>query len=302
MKKSTKIAIPAIGLGLAFFTEEMYRQVFCRKSSTLLTLLSHSKGHNEPYYEYKKMAIEKFREIPCEKYTINSQRGEKLSGFYYPNGSNGKKIVFIIHGYRSEHIDTASMYYDYYHSRGIDMFCCDHTAHGESEGKFIGLDYFESRDCLRWIEFLKDKFGQDIEIILHGFSMGGATVLQMSGDCPDNVKFIVSDSGYMDSDTSIKVQSGIMYQPLRFINKVFAGYDVKDIDVTDSLSRSTKPILFVHGEDDKLVAFETGKKLYEMYQGEKDCLFTAGTKHVETIYTYPEEYAAKLDSFIEKYM
>lgn len=302
MKKSVKIAIPVIGLGAAFFTEEMYRQVFCRKGSKLLTMLSHSKGHNDAYYEYKKAAIERFEEVPCEKYTIRSERGEKLSGFYYPNGSNGKKIVFIIHGYRSEHIDTACTFYDYYKSRGIDMFCCDHTAHGESEGHFVGLDYFESRDCLRWIEYLKTKFGDDTEIILHGFSMGGATVLQMSGKCPDNVKFIVSDSGYMDPECSIKRQSGIMYQPLRLINKVVAGYDVKDIDVTENLAQSTKPILFVHGEDDKLVPFESGQNLYNMYAGEKDCLFVEGTRHVETIYTHPDEYAEKLDSFIEKYM
>ncbi len=300
MKKSTKIAISV--LGAAFFTEELYRHIFCRKGSKLFSLFSNSKGHTEPYYEYKKMEIEKFKQVPCERYTINSERGEELSGFYYPNGSNGKKIVFIIHGYRSEHIDTACTFYDYYKSRGIDMFCCDHTAHGESEGHFVGLDYFESQDCLRWIEWLKEKFGDDTEIILHGFSMGGATVLQMSGKCPDNVKFIVSDSGYMDTQTSIKNQVGIMYQPMRLLNKIVAGYDLNDIDVKESLSKSTKPILFVHGLDDKLVPFEAGQKLYDMYTGEKDCLFTEGTKHVETIYTYPDEYAQKLDSFIEKYM
>ncbi len=304
MKKSTKIAIPLIaGVGAAaLFTEEMYRHIFCRNGSKILSLLTDSKGHETPYYQYKEEAIEKFKAVPCEKYTINSQRGEKLSGFYYPNGANGKKIVFIIHGYRSEHIDTACTFYDYYKSRGIDMFCCDHTAHGESGGNFIGLDYFESQDCLSWVHWLINKFGPDTEIILHGFSMGGATVLQMSSHCPDNVKFIVSDSGYMNPETSIKRQSGIMYQPMRLINKAVAGYDLKDIDVTKSLEKSTKPILFVHGYEDRLVPFEAGQYLYSNYEGEKDCLFCENTRHVESIYTHPEEYAEKLDSFIEKYM
>ena len=218
-------------------------------------------------------------------------------GFYYPFGSNGKKIAFIIHGYRSEHAETAGRTFEYYKSRGIDVFCCDHTASGESEGNFIGFDVFETKDCLRWIKFLISRFGENTEIILHGFSMGGATVLKMSCYCPENVKFIISDSGFVNAKASLDHQVGPMYKPLRLINKLVAGYDLDDSDVRTSLAKTKLPILFVHGQDDRLVPFDNGEKLYQMYQGDKDFFFPRFTRHVEAMYTSPDEYGKKIDSF-----
>ncbi len=296
----TLFAIPVIGV--AFFTEELYRYVFRRKSSALFTKLFDSKGHEGKYYVTRDLAAEKLRNTEHMEYEITSDRGETLRGYYYPCGSKGKTVAFIIHGYRSEHAETAGMFYDYYRSRGIDLFCCDHTASGNSEGEYIGFDIFETKDCLKWIDFLIEKFGKDVQIILHGFSMGGATVLQMSGNCPENVKFIISDSGFINARASLKHQVGPMYQPLRLINRIFAGYDLNASDVTESLGKAKVPILFVHGRDDKLVPFENGQALYEIYQGEKDFFFPENTRHIESMYTSSEGYEKKMDKFVEDYI
>ncbi len=293
-----------IVLLLAFFLfmEELYRYIFCRRPSGLFTLLFDSNGHDEAYYRARDDAADRLRNIPCETYTITGGRGETLKGFYYPCGAGGKRLVFLIHGYRSNHIETGGLFYDYYHSRGIDIFCCDHTASGESGGHLIGFDVWESQDCLHWIDFLREKFGSDIEIILHGFSMGGGTVLQMSGHCPANVKLIVSDSGFRSARAALQHQIGPLYHPLRLMNRLIAGYDWNDSDVTDSLAVSRIPILFVHGQDDKLVPYSNGPFLYNMYQGEKDCLFPPHTRHIESMYTVPQEYREKLDRLIGQYM
>ena len=284
------------------FLEELYRYVFCRGSSRLFTLLFDSKGHTDDYYEKRDAAAGRLRAVPCETFTVTSARGEALKGFYYPNGAGGKKIAFLVHGYRSEHAETAGFFYDYYKSRGIDLFCCDHTASGESGGHFIGFDLFETEDCLLWLDFLAKKFGPDTQILLHGFSMGAATVMQMSSRCPETVKFIIEDSGYENARASMDHQIGPLYQPLRLLNRMIAGYDWNDSDVTASLAASRIPMLFVHGQDDKLVPYENGPKLYGLYQGPKDCLFPTGTRHIETIYTSPEAYAEKEDRFLQKYI
>ena len=302
MKKSKKYALALPTLGAAFLTEEMYRHLFYRKPSSLITMLSDPKGHEEEYYAFRDKKAEQFRNTEHEEYSITSPDGNALKGYYYPNGAAGRKIVFIVHGYRSEHGETAGMFYDYYRSRGIDLFCADNTAAGESQGSFIGFDVLESRDCLLWLDFLREKFGEDTQIILHGFSMGAATVMQMSSHCPDNVKFIIEDSGFVNARASLKHQIGPLYQPMRLLNRVIAGYDLNDSDVRESLSRSRLPILFVHGQDDKLVPFENGPRLYEFYEGEKDCFFPYETRHIESMYTSPEAYGKKIDRFLEKYM
>lgn len=287
---------------LVFFFEELYRYLFCRNSSKLFEKLFDSKGHEPAYYLFRDEKKAQLEAAEQEVFTIRSHCGKNLKGFYFPNGSQGKTIAFCIHGYRSEHADTGGICYDYYKSRNIDFFCCDHTAHGQSEGQFIGFDVFESEDCLLWIDFLKEKFGDDVEIILHGFSMGAATVMQMSGRCPSNVKFIVEDSGFLNAHAALDHQVGPLYFPLRLINRVIAGYDLNRSDVTDSLSKSNIPILFVHGTDDKLVPYENGPTLYALYQGPKDCFFPEKTRHIESMYTSSEAYSAKLDQFIQAYL
>ncbi len=287
---------------IVFALEELYRYIFCKKSSVICEKLFDSKGHCEDYYTYHSAQNKRMWQLPHEEFTMPSQRGEQLKGFYYPCGAQGKKIAFVVHGYRSNHVDTGSICYDYYASRGIDVFACDHTAAGDSAGHFIGFDVLESRDCLKWLDFLREKFGEDVQIILHGFSMGAATVMQMSSHCPENVKFIVEDSGYWCAKAAMAHQVGPLYGPLRLINRLVAGYDWNASDVTQSLKNSKLPILFVHGQDDKLVPFENGPKLYESYQGEKDCFFPENTRHIESMYTSPQAYGEKLDRFVEKYI
>ena len=297
-----KWLIASVFLLILGFTEELYRYIFCSKSSRLFEMLFDRKGHEPEYYKYRDAGERKMRTLPQKKFIMESERGEKLAGFYYPNGAEGKKIAFIVHGYRSQHADTGGIVCDYYLSRGFDLFAVDHTAAGESEGHFIGFDVLESRDCLRWIDFLKEKFGEDVQIVLHGFSMGAAAVMQMSSRCPSNVKFIAEDSGYRNAKASMSHQIGPMYGPMRLLNKWIAGYDWNDSDVTESLKNSRIPMLFFHGTEDKLVPFENGPQLYQLYEGPKDCLFLENTRHIECFYRESQACAEKLDHFVEIYI
>ena len=137
------LLVPAALCGAAaVFTAELYRYTFRRESSRLLAPFLDRKGHENAYYIRRDSAAAALRGRPRTRLQIRSERGEKLTGYYYPGSGEMKRIAFIIHGYRSEHAETTGMYYDYYAKRGFDLFCCDHTAHGESEGTQIGFDYF----------------------------------------------------------------------------------------------------------------------------------------------------------------
>ena len=300
MKKKTLIAAASAA---AVLTGELYRYVFCRSGSPLFNLFSNNKNHVRDFTLYRDEAAERLRSAPQERICIRSDRGEELCGFYLPCGEKPTgKIAFLVHGYRSDHAEAAGMFMDYYHSRGFDLFCCDHTASGESGGKLIGYDVYESRDCLKWLEVLTERFGADVQIILHGFSMGGATVLKMSDRVPGNVRFIVSDSGFMNVSSLLNKRIHFMVQPLQAINRLTAGYSLKDTDVRPNLARCHTPVLFVHGMEDHTVPADVGQALYGLCPSEKDFLWVPEARHVESMYVSPEEYAAKLDNFIEKYV
>ena len=43
-------------------------------------------------------------------------------------------------------------------------------------------------------------------------------------------------------------------------------------------------------------------RIFGLCPNDKDCLYTEGAKHIETIHLAPMAYEEKLDKFIEKYM
>ena len=163
-------------------------------------------------------------------------------------------------------------------------------------------DYYESGDCLRWIDFLRRRFGGDIQIVLHGFSMGGAIVLKMSDRVPENVRFIVSDCGYVSGREVLAPRLGPLDIPLRPINRLVGGYDLTDTEVRSNLSRCVTPILFAHGMEDRTVPFPMGEELYSLCPSEKDSLFVPSARHIESCYLAPEAYEKKLDEFIARYV
>lgn len=298
--KLRQLAIPAAisALGL----REVYKYSFCAGSSKIIKRFD-KKTHNARFYIRKNQAIKEMKERLCWEHSIKSERGDELKGFYFPCGDKPSgKIAFVIHGYRSDHADTGCMLMEHWFSRGFDIFACDHTAAGASGGKYVGFGHFESRDCLKWLDFLIKEYGSGVRIVLHGFSMGGATVMIMSDQVPENVKFIIEDSGYSTAGWLVRSKLGKLYQPVRIINRIFAGYDVETVDVHPHLRRARIPILFVHGSADVTVPYEMGIELHSMYEGDKDCLFLPGVAHIEPVFTNPVEYGEKTDKFIEKYI
>ena len=190
MEKNKRIKHPvilgtaaAVGAASAVALGEIYRYLFCRDPGPIAKF--DKKGHASDYYEHRDSAAARMGQTPCTRYTIYSDRGDRLEGFYYQSGDKpAGRIAFIVHGFRSDHLDAGGMYYEYYLRRGIDVFTCDNAAAGESGGAHVGYDVYESADCLKWLDFLIKTYGEDIRVILHGFSMGGGTVVHMCDAVP----------------------------------------------------------------------------------------------------------------------
>ena len=199
----------------------------------------------------------------------------------------------------------------FYHDLGFNVFIVDHQAHGESEGKYIGFGSHESRDAMQWLKFMTDTFGSDIQIILHGVSMGCATVMMMSGnpDLPKNVRFTVADCGYTspwaEFDYQLKnahVPTSPLLDGANFFNKHIAKYDFKKVDAVESVSHAQVPMLFIHGTKDDFVPTYMVHELYDACSTDKDLLLVEGAGHAESYPTDSAAYEAKVKSFIDKYI
>ncbi len=234
-----------------------------------------------------------------------SEDGLKLHATYFP-GREEHKVVICFHGYTSEGMSDYIGLSGYYLSKGYGMLLVDERAHGKSEGEYIGFGCKDRWDALKWIEWVIQKCGQEVQILLHGISMGAATVLMASGlELPTQVKGIVSDCAFTSPKYVFTHVLHSMYhipafpliQITDYINKKKAGYGMDECNAAREVKKAKIPILFIHGDADTFVPCSMCEEIYENCAAPKKKLLIKGAAHAESYYKDKESYEKALDDF-----
>ena len=258
---------------------------------------------------------------PHEDVYITSFDGLKLHATYFPgmedeagrpaDVSGVKKAVICFHGYTGEGLSNDIAIADYFLKKGYAMLMPDARAHGESEGEYIGFRCLDRKDALSWVNWLIGKCGNDVAIMLHGTSMGGATVLMASGlDLPCQVKGIVSDCGFTSPKEVFTHVLNHMYhlpafpaiQGADLINKRLAGYGMDECNAKYEVQKAKVPILFIHGSSDTFVPVSMCHEIYENCASPKRKLIVEGAAHAESYYKDMADYEKVLTEFAGEIM
>ena len=132
-----------------------------------------------------------------EELTIESYDNLKLNALYFPCAVPSEKIVILVHGYNSWNGSMGGFAQYYMENLDYNVLMPNLRGHGKSEGNYIGFGWHDRKDMLQWIDVIIENMGRDSQIVLHGVSMGGATVLMTNGeDLPSNIKCIISDCAF----------------------------------------------------------------------------------------------------------
>lgn len=198
--------------------------------------------------------------IPCEIVQIRSRDGLILKGRYY-HRCDGASVAICFHGYRGTSIRDFSGGCQFSLEMGHNVLMVDQRAHSMSQGSTIGFGVMEQLDCHDWIDYIIGRCGKNVQIALHGISMGAATVLLAAGQpLPENVRCVMADSPYNHpKDIIRKVCRDMGYPPslvypfIALGAQLFGKLRLKDGDVVAAVSKARIPILIIHGEDDRLV-------------------------------------------------
>ena len=249
-------------------------------------------------------------EQPHEDVYQTSFDGLKLHAAYFPaiNENAGKKrIVICFHGYTSKSLADFAGLTDYYFRNGYAMLHPDARAHGDSEGEYIGFGCLDRKDALGWIDWVIQKCGTDVEIFLHGISMGGATVLMASGlTLPPQVKGIISDCGFTSPKEVFTHVLKTMYhlppfpvmQGAEIVNKKLAGYGMDECNAKREVAKAKIPILFIHGSKDTFVPTRMCQEIYDCCASPKKMLIVEDAAHGESYFKNMPAYEKALDEFI----
>ncbi|HBL41085.1 MAG TPA: hypothetical protein DDY98_05765 [Ruminococcaceae bacterium] len=246
-----------------------------------------------------------------EDVSIEDRFGNTLRAWLVP-GRETKKFVICVHGYKCNGPDEFSHMLPFYNEKlGFNYLLPDHAAHGRSTGKYIGFGAYEADNVLLWVQYLTERFGNDIELVLHGISMGAATVMLCNeSNPPEQVKAVIEDCGYTCAydiiNNTTKRMVGFSFPPLTWCVNLFCricqGFDMRRANCLKRMPEAKKPMLFIHGTNDPTVPFEMGQKLYDACTVSKDCMWVKGAVHAYSYYDAKTEYEEKVVSFLKKFL
>lgn len=244
-----------------------------------------------------------------EKVEILSEDGLRLRGEAVFAGSPSHLWVIAVHGYRGSH-SYMGILAARYGNREYNALLPDLRGCGESEGDYIGMGWPDRKDMLRWIDWIIQQ-DSDAQIVLHGISMGGATVMMTAGESlPPQVKAVVEDCGYTSVwdifEDEMKALFRLPAFPLlhigSWISSFRAGYSFSEASSVKQIAKAAVPVLFIHGSEDNFVHTEMVYRVYEACPSEKQLLVVEGAGHGSSFAVDPDSYFETVFGFLDSYM
>ncbi|WP_255448684.1 alpha/beta hydrolase [Selenomonas ruminis] len=246
---------------------------------------------------------------PSETWTIPSADGLKLTATHFSPPKPGSRWVILVHGYGR----NQSFVWDYaaeYVKRGYHVVTPDLRAAGLSEGKYFTMGVKESDDVVHWAREIATR-DEKAQIVLHGISMGAATVMMATAKHPPQVVAAIEDCGYTSAYDMFTVQLKKLFGLPQFpvmncvdvVSRMKNGAAISEAAPLRSVARTEVPMLFIHGDADKLVPASMMEELYEASAAPaKKKLVVTGAGHADAKNMAPEEYYQAVFDFLAPYM
>lgn len=257
--------------------------------------------------------LEWFKAAPKEKWTLENG----VVAYYLANGTS-QKTVILSHGYRGDSSlmgPWARLYYDL----GYNILTPDASGHGDSAGETINFGWNEKTNYLKWIDQVIEKTGSESEIVLHGVSMGSATVLMTAGeDLPGNVVGIIGDSAYTSVWDQMTYISGLVAEQIGELLEISPeevsqalpildglvterlGFSMSAASVVDQVKQATKPIGLIHSRDDLFIPESSSETIFNAIGSQQKYFWrAAGGGHIGGVHNNREDYLETVKNYLE---
>ncbi|NQU15478.1 MAG: alpha/beta hydrolase [Desulfobacteraceae bacterium] len=215
---------------------------------------------------------------------IDSGDGKRLHGWFFPQKADSPVILFF-HGNAgniSHRLHNIGLLLE----KGLQVFIFDYRGYGKSGGrpseKGIYMDGLAAYDYL--VE--KEHFPPD-KIILFGRSLGAAVAIEVA--LSRDVKGIIIESGF--TSTKGMARSMILFN-------AFSYFLPANYNNLEKIGRIRVPKLIIHGDEDHLVPFAMGEKLFSASKEPKYFYALRGAGHNDTYVVGGAEYLSRIANFV----
>lgn len=234
--------------------------------------------------------------------------GMQLHALFLKRPEECSRYAICVHGFKNEAATMGVYARPYYEKYRMNVLIPDLRGHGESDGNIIGMGYLDREDILHWIKKILEKDPKAL-IVLHGMSMGAATVLMTTGEkLPSAVKACIADSSYTNALDELEyvylnlnphpVPARPLLRTVRLLTLRRSRYDLDKAAPEEAVKHSATPTLFIHGEKDGFIPPSMMPVLYNNAACPKAFLWIPGADHVEGIDIDPETYWKGVEKFL----
>ena len=223
--------------------------------------------------------------LRCDDLSLTAEDGVRLHGWFFPY-EDSKFTVLVFHGNAgniSHRLDRVLLMQSKIHT-GVLLF--DYRGYGKSEGRPDEQGtYRDGRAAYRYLT--RDLGIQDDRVVLFGESLGAAVAVQLALERAGRA--LVLESAF----TSLPDVGRVHYPFLPVAKLVRTRYD--NLEKIPSIGM---PILILHGQRDRTVPFEHGRRLYEAAKEPKRFFTIEGAGHNDTFIVGGDQYWKAWNEFL----
>ena len=203
-----------------------------------------------------------------EEIFFKTEDEQTLNGLFFSNDTN--KVILYFHG-NTGSLDSWQHIYKYYESLKVNFFIIDYRGFGKSTGEINEDGLY--KDAKGAYQYLIKRGFQKENIIVLGRSIGTGVAVDLASK--NIINSLILESPFFDFEELAKSKISI---PIK------SKYKFHNMDKINSVKC---PILFIHGEKDKVIPSDNSQRLHNVFTGKKELLLIPSGSHND-LPEYPE--------------
>lgn len=210
---------------------------------------------------------------------LETRAGDFVTVLYLKN-KQAKYSLLYTHG-NAEDIGSLRWLFDDFREQNFNIMAVSYPGYAYSSGKPTEKGSYAAIEAA--YQYLVDQQGVKPEnIIVHGRSIGGGPAVELAVNLP--VAGLILESTFVSAVRTVTLLPILPFDYFENLKK---------------LRQLTKPLLVIHGDRDRTVAFWHGQKLLAETQGPKQHLWVEGAGHNDLHQVAGEEYYRSIVRFSE---
>ena len=240
--------------------------------------------------------------------TFQTSDGTRLAGWYGAPAGTAATII-LCHGVPGDKRDMAGLAVALMDA-GFGVLAFDFRGWGDSDRTSITLGHREVEDVFAAVRCAQHQAEGRSNIGIVGLSMGAAAAIVAAAQTPA-IEAVVADSGYARLDQTVERATRRFLGPLgslatrrvRRLGERLIGAPLASVAPVGAIAGiSPRPVLIIHGKQDRLTDVGDAYALYRACGEPKALWIVDGAGHARTRRVCPEEYDRRVIGFFKRHL